>query len=74
MGIVKTGLVLGGIGFALNELNKQKTPTLQKSLAATQKPTIDTEAVIRAIQLNPDLLALVRGPQGPAGPWHACSP
>ncbi|GAB3519523.1 hypothetical protein [Emticicia fontis] len=67
MGIVKTGLVLGGIGYALAELNKQKTPTLQKSLAATQQSTLDTAAVVKAIQQNPDLLALVRGPQGPAG-------
>src|SRR6218665_2629433 len=67
MGIVKTGLVLGGIGLAINELNKQKTPTAQKANTLAAKPTIDTAAVIKAIQLNPDLLALVRGPQGPTG-------
>jgi hypothetical protein len=73
MGIVKTGLVLGGIGYALQELSKQKTPTAQKAntLTSGAKPTIDSDAVLKAIQQNPDLLGLVRGPQGPIGPTGA---
>jgi hypothetical protein len=69
MGALKTLLVLGGAGVALNELTKSdgNRSANVSGKATTPKPTLDTQAVLKAIRENPDLLALVRGEKGDNG-------
>lgn len=69
MGLAKTALVLGGLGLAVNEIaksgNSRSANTNTK--VTPSKPTLDVQAVKKAISEDPNLLALVRGEKGDAG-------
>lgn len=69
MGFGKTALVLGGIGLAVNEIAKSgsnRSANVPKTTTPS-KTTLDTQAVVKAIAENPNLLAMVRGEKGDAG-------
>lgn len=67
MGLGKTALILGGIAYAANEVSKGSNTNRSANIQVGAKMSLDTQAVLKAIRENPDLLALVRGEKGDIG-------